>query len=135
MARFAFKKLVRDKILDLCKVESIEAKYKYLDKSEHAKALKLKLIEEAEEVSQTNNTAELTEELADILELVESFKKLHSISNDDIEQARVAKHNKKGGFDTGLYIDYVDVDTNSSFAEYYRSEAARYPEIKVGDEE
>lgn len=79
-----YNKLVRAKIPEIIEKSGKEFSYKIVSDEEYEKALKEKLIEEAIEVSKANRS-NIVEELADVLEIVEAFKVLYSISDFELK--------------------------------------------------
>ncbi|OGB84016.1 hypothetical protein A3F66_06610 [candidate division TM6 bacterium RIFCSPHIGHO2_12_FULL_32_22] len=71
--KFRSDKLWRDKIVDEVEASGSKIHFKVLDDNEFKEQLKHKFIEEAEEVFASRNKQELIEELADILEVINSF--------------------------------------------------------------
>lgn len=50
------------------------------------------------------------EELADLLELIYAVLPLHDSSMEELEKVRLAKREKRGGFDKGYYLIEVEDD-------------------------
>ena len=119
MKRFEFNKLIRNKIAARMIEEGVTIYGKTLNKEEFCKQLRCKLLEEAEEVSQTTEVSELIIELADVLEVIDAFIAVHQISPRDIENARLKKRDVNGYFDHENYIDYIEVpESNSKLLKY-----------------
>jgi len=69
------------------------------DDEEYEILLFEKLVEEAREVRAAHISGEhLVEELADLVEVIETVKRVANISSSDIDQARTAKLETHGGF-------------------------------------
>lgn len=66
--------------------------------------LKAKAVEEALELFWESDTVKTFEELADILEVIESICHLYSRSFDDLKAAMQIKRNKRGGFKNGIVL-------------------------------
>lgn len=129
MPKFKFGKLVRDKIVDNQIASGAKPKYHQLDDDKHKQALILKIIEEAQEITQAK-PEELAGEIADVQQAIDDLKRKYKLTDRDIAKAQKTKLNKAGAFREGLYVDYVEVDKNNKWVEYYRKNADRYPEIK-----
>jgi len=71
------------------------------DDNEYWERLKDKLIEEVQEVIETN----ITEELADLLEVVHAICKYRWISLEEVENIRQEKKNKRGGFEKKIILE------------------------------
>lgn len=128
MATFRCDKLGRDKGLEGFKKEGVKPQYKILSGKQLYDALLLKLVEESDEVRDARNRKELIEELADVLEVIDALCKTQGISMEEIVPIKQAKHQERGGFETGLYIETVHVDDNNPKVEHFRASPDKYPE-------
>lgn len=103
--RYVYNKLVRDKIpLGINKTEGKSCNWKRLSDEEFLKELDKKLIEEAKEFIEAHNA----EELADLIEVVLNIMEARGISKEEVEELRINKKNKKGGFKDKIYL--IDVE-------------------------
>lgn len=115
-----YNKLVRDKMIDIYK-HDVENKIsaegysiRYMEREETLERLKDKLLEESQEVFEAygkEDTTPLKEEIADVIEVIDAILYHNGISLEEVLKIRDAKKEKKGGFETGLFlesIDYVD---------------------------
>jgi len=127
--RFKFEKLIRDKIPDIMRQKNVNSFDYIMDQEEYIKELKLKLKEEAEEVIAANSKVDLIEELADILEVVYSLANAMDITLDQIEEARILKNEKNGGFASKIYSKYIEIDSDHKDVEYYTARPDKYPAI------
>ncbi|MEX0672473.1 MAG: nucleoside triphosphate pyrophosphohydrolase [Candidatus Paceibacterota bacterium] len=93
-----YNKLVRDKIPEILDQKNIPYEKRIADESEFKNELIKKLLEEVNEFSETPTT----EELADIVEVVEFLKKLPEYSN--VESIRLNKKEERGGFDEKIIL-------------------------------
>ena len=100
-------KLVRDNIPDIIKASGKTYKTRILDNQEYIECLKNKLLEECNEVV-TASDDHITEELADLLEVVEALKETLNISTEEIESIRHNKGIKNGVFKNKIYLEYVE---------------------------
>jgi predicted house-cleaning noncanonical NTP pyrophosphatase (MazG superfamily) len=103
MKNIEIKKLVRDKIIDIIINDGREPIFLVLNQEEYLKALNRKLIEETNEFIESNDT----EELADILEVIYAIAKCKKIDLKDLEEIRLNKAQKMGGFENKLYLEYI----------------------------
>lgn len=71
--RFKLDKLVRDKFPEILRANDVQLSYRILEPQEHQQRLKNKILEESKEVVDAGTKAELTEELADLLEVMEAL--------------------------------------------------------------
>ena len=129
MLRFKFAKLVRDKIVDHQIASGAKPSFRYLSDSEHKKELVKKIIEEVKEITHANPD-EVAAEIADVQQALDDLKSKYGLTDKDIEQAQKNKNDKSGAFKKGCYIDYVDINDDDKWVQYYRENADRYPEIK-----
>lgn len=93
-----YNKLVRDKIPEILDEKNIPYEARIADDNEYKKELIKKLLEEATEFVETPTE----EELADVMEVIESFKKLSEYSN--VEDVRLNKKKERGGFEKRIIL-------------------------------
>jgi predicted house-cleaning noncanonical NTP pyrophosphatase (MazG superfamily) len=117
--KITYNKLVRDKMIDIWK-DDIEQKRsatgysaRYMKREETLERLKDKLLEEVNEVFEVygKDTEHLKEELADVIEVIDAILYHNNIKLDEVLKMRDEKKGRKGGFETGLFlesIDYID---------------------------
>jgi predicted house-cleaning noncanonical NTP pyrophosphatase (MazG superfamily) len=129
MPKFKFAKLVRDKIVENQIASGAKPKYHHLDDKRHKQALILKIIEETKEITQAK-PEEVAGEIADVQQALDDLKQKYGLTDMDIAKAQKIKLDKNGAFKEGLYVDYVEVDKDNKWVEYYRKNSDRYPEIK-----
>ena len=96
--KFKQEKLWRDKAVDLLEKMGSKIHWEKLSEEQFAEQLRIKLLEEAEEVCSAKSTEELIEELADLLEVISSFCELHDVTLQDIVELQTKKRNERGGF-------------------------------------
>lgn len=130
MPTFKFEKIVRDKTLDRIQSGGGNAVKEYLTTEDLIQALKDKLIEESNEVDGAMQPIDLTEELADVIEVVHGISKAAQIPFSEIEKSRLAKKEERGGFEEGLYIESATFDEGHRLTQYCRAQPEKYPEIK-----
>jgi len=103
--KYTYNKLVRDKIpQEINGKEGRKANYKILHDDEYKKELDKKLFEEANEFIEEHSI----EELGDLMEVIFAIMKSENITIEQVEESRIAKKNKKGGFKDKIYL--IDVD-------------------------
>lgn len=103
-----YNKLVRDLIPQVIQKSGSKSTTRILDPSEHLTEIKNKLSEEVKEFQETMNRQDALEELADILELIHAALPIHEATFDELENIRLAKKQKRGGFKEGIYLIKVD---------------------------
>lgn len=132
--RFGFNKLTRDFVKKNFDEAGAPIKCEKLTGDALLKALKEKLLEEAQEVLDAKNQSELIEELADVQEVMQVLIKKASISTQEIADVQEKKRNKKGSFENGLFIYYGDIPVGNYWHEYCMKDPHKYPIIKEIDE-
>lgn len=94
-------KLVRDRIPEIMRQQGLSPSVERIDGERLRLALREKLVEEAEELRQA---ADLTEELADVQEVVDALIQAYGLDRDELEKVRAEKREKRGGFSSGWYL-------------------------------
>lgn len=97
-------KLVRDKIPELIEKEGAIPLLKILENDEYIKKLDDKLIEECHEVINAKDKEAVKEEIADTLEVLYTIARRFDLTASELEEARIQKHKKRGGFDNKLFL-------------------------------
>ena len=128
MIKFRCNKLGRDKSLQGFESEGLIAHYKILAGKELCHELKHKLIEEAEEVKDTQELGELTAELADVLEVIDGLCKAYGIDADELARIKEEKKRERGGFEEGFYVEAIEMDESSPKVKHFRASPEKYPE-------
>lgn len=129
--RFKIAKLIRDKLPNIGASLGWRHQIRHLQGQEHVDHLKLKLLEEAAEVQEAMSKEDLTEEMADVFEVLHALAKANHISLEDIEQKRMAKEDLRGGFDHGTYCAHMDIPTGHPDVQKYQAMSDKYPELNV----
>lgn len=106
--RKIYDKLVRDLIPEIITQNGGDPKISILDDNKFRAALTDKLIEEASEVKNAEGKDELIEELADVLEIIETLAAFYGGSIKEVSLVKEMKKSKRGGFDKKLFLEYVD---------------------------
>ncbi len=129
MRAFRFDKLVRDKIPSAMQGEGSIVGTKTLNDADYIAALKVKLLEEAAEIS-LDNSAEAIKELADLQEVLDCMVLALKSSPADLKAIQKTKTLLHGSFKKRLYIQTVTVQDNCPWIDHYTSNPDRYPELK-----
>lgn len=108
MQRKTYNKLVRDSIPDIIKADGGKPCIKVLDDVSYETTLRQKVIEEAHELAESATDDEIMNELADIMEILESIMKHHRLSLEDVNRCKETKKQKRGGFDKKIFLEYSD---------------------------
>ena len=100
-----FNKLVRDKIPAIIEANGENPTFRILeDDEEYLCALLAKDIEEAAELAKDLNLAELADKLA----VLYAIAKVLGYTPDQVEEARVDKEIKRGGFEGRFFLESTD---------------------------
>ena len=97
-------KLVRDKIPEIIEKDGKTCVTHILSDDEYIKALETKLNEEVAEYQADKNL----EEMADVLEVLQSICVARGYSLDELEAMRKKKSDERGGFKDKIYLEYVE---------------------------
>ena len=95
-----FNKLVRDRIPEIIASTGDKYKIRTLSDAEYIEMLDAKLDEELKEYHEDKNI----EELADILEVLYAVAKARGYTIDELEETRLKKREKRGGFDEKIFL-------------------------------
>lgn len=76
------------------------------DKTEHARGLRRKLLEEALELHEARGVDELTEEAGDVIEVVVCYLELHGVTLDEVWASVDRKKRRLGSFTDGTVWEY-----------------------------
>lgn len=93
-----YNKLVRDKIPEILDSKGVSYEKRIADDQEYLKELIKKLSEEVSEFKEAGDP----EELADVLEVIESLLKLPDYK--ETERIKVEKKEERGGFDQRIIL-------------------------------
>lgn len=96
--------LVRDAVPKLLKDEGRELKFRNVASQEYPAVLKRKLAETARRLEETEFGVE-QEEIADLLELLETLINLRNYDKESLRSIKEGKWRKRGGFERGFLLD------------------------------
>ena len=88
------------------KIKTIYIEIGDVEDEEYIKELNKKLLEEAHEFIEEN----AVEELADIMEVIQSIMRAKNISYEELKKVQVLKREQKGGFNDRVYLIDVEQD-------------------------
>ena len=100
----SYGKLVRDNIIAIISANGENPIYHTLSDEEYLAELHKKLFEEANEFVEADDP----EELADLLEVIYAIANHKNISMEEVEQIRIKKREKRGGFEDKIYLETVE---------------------------
>ncbi len=83
---------------------------RYMERKETLDRLKDKLLEEANEVFEAygGDPERLKEEIADVIEVIDAILHHNDISLAEVLEIRDAKRRKKGGFEKGVFLEWIE---------------------------
>lgn len=121
--------LVRDKMLEGMKSDGILVDYKKLNQEDYIKALRKKVVEEAQEVADESDREKLIYELADLREVVQTLAYELDITESEISEAQNKKREKSGGFKEKYFTNFVEIENDNPVIEYYLQRPNKYPKM------
>jgi predicted house-cleaning noncanonical NTP pyrophosphatase (MazG superfamily) len=130
MRKFIQNKLWRDKAPELMEQMGSIIHCKNLNDAEYDQELQKKLIEEIQEVVASKNQNELTEELADIFEVIDALCILHAIKKSEIFAMQEKKRQARGGFFERKFVTIAEHPEGSFGERYCLAQPEKYPEVK-----
>ena len=102
-----YNKLVRDNIPEIIMADNRNPVTRILTVDEYKVELEKKLNEEYQEVLSTTNSEERIEELADMLEIIQSLAIIENRTLDDVINVAKEKSKKRGGFQKRIFLEKV----------------------------
>lgn len=104
-----YNKLVRDEIPKIIGKNGESCKYRILTGEEFKKELLKKVVEEANEVLETNgDEKELTKELGDLFEIADYLIEAYKLDRSEIEKMRQERKVSRGGFDKKIFLESTE---------------------------
>ncbi len=128
MITFICNKLARDKTLETMEKTGITTTHRILNTKEFLVALQQKLIEEAQEIIEAHDRKNIIQEIADVFEVIDAFKKVYKITNEEIIMAKEEIYQERGGFDNKIFLEKISMEDNNSWAKHFRASPERYKE-------
>ena len=98
------KQYLSNKMPEIIESNNEEAIYRYLSDNEFKEYLKLKLSEELNEILSSKNNIETLEEIADLLEVIKFYLKVHNYTLEDALNMCEIKNEKKGTFNNKILL-------------------------------
>ena len=103
MKTITYHKLVRDKIPEIIEKDGKQCVCSVLSDEDYILLLDRKLDEELKEYQESKSM----EELADLLEVIRAVALARGSSIEEVEQIRINKVEKRGGFDKRILLESV----------------------------
>lgn len=108
MPTITYNKLIRDRIPEIIRLDGGTSKVRTLDEGAFKAALRDKVIEEAKELAGAKTREEVLNELADVLQLVESVAQVEGLTMIEVEAEKQQKKVERGGFEQRLFLEHVE---------------------------
>lgn len=103
--RIRYNKLVRDRIPELLEEWGKDPRWRTeTDKKKLLCFMRVKVAEEAQELSDAKGEKEIKEELADVIEIIEAFIKTGNYSKKELRAIRSKKNKARGAFTQGYIL-------------------------------
>lgn len=102
--RRSFLKIVRDAIPESIKKKGERVEVAHIVRADARRALVVKLLEEAWELTSARTASETTEELADLFEVLRSLAATTGSTWDDVVTVAERKRERRGGFDESVVL-------------------------------
>jgi len=102
--RRTYRKLVRDRIPEIIESQGGSCQCRILAEDEYTRALKAKLVEEAQEALVADDREGLLRELADVMEVVDSLLKATGLSISALREEQRRRREERGGFERRLSL-------------------------------
>jgi predicted house-cleaning noncanonical NTP pyrophosphatase (MazG superfamily) len=100
-------KLIRDRIPEIIAAGGKHAQTEVMDENEFRRALMQKLVEEATEARDATPD-ELTTEIADLLEVLDTVFMAFGLSEDEVRAVQAQRREERGGFEKRLRLLSVE---------------------------
>ncbi|MBF0240353.1 MAG: DEAD/DEAH box helicase family protein [SAR324 cluster bacterium] len=126
--KIIYNKLVRDKIPEIIQKEEKQPLFSKLKPEDQLYHLRLKLIEESQELFCAHDASEFIKEAADVLEVLQSLARQYSVSWSEVEASRILRNQSRGGFGQGIFLHTV---LDKDFQPLNSSESPYLPTPKV----
>lgn len=127
MRSFLLNKLVRDNVFANMQELGQKITHRQLSDEEFLHELKRKLLEEADEFDSADPKA--AEELADLLEVIETAGQQLGQSFDELRTLQLDRRAKRGGFDQRIFVERLDLADDDPWADYYANDPTRFKEV------
>ena len=105
-----YDKLVRDNIPTIIEKTGKSFTTRILNDTQYITEINNKMGEELAEYLETTTTGDALEELADLLELIHAAAAYHGSTFEELEEVRVDKAEKRGGFNERIFLLEVEDD-------------------------
>jgi predicted house-cleaning noncanonical NTP pyrophosphatase (MazG superfamily) len=101
-----YNKLIRDRIPEIIQSDGKKFETEILSELEFRKALRQKLIEEAQEAAEADSD-ELSKEIADLYEVIDAIINAYGLDQNAILELQNQRRQERGGFERRLRLLWV----------------------------
>lgn len=129
LKKIKFDKLIRDKIYYIMLERDVNITTRNLNPDDYIQALFQKLYEEIDELKDAQTQTERIEEMADVMEVIQSLIKVLNTTADEVERVRLDKFQARGGFTDQRYVDYITLSSDHPLIQSYQKQPHKYPEL------
>ncbi len=130
MRKFKQSKLWRDKLVAMMEQNhGSKIHWRRLDDAAFDEQIRVKLLEEVQEVIACKDREELIGELADLYEVIDTIADLHKISHEEIVRVQTEKRQERGGFSGRMFVDSAEHPVGSFGEQYCLADPEKYPEV------
>lgn len=105
-----YNKLIRDRISEIIKHNGKTPITRILNEKEYIEEIGKKIGEELTEYLEAEAKEHKVEELADLLELINTLAQHEGVTLEDVEKVRKQKAGKRGGFQERIFLVEVHDD-------------------------
>ncbi|PJF45099.1 MAG: hypothetical protein CUN55_00480 [Phototrophicales bacterium] len=106
MARKYYNKLIRDKVPERILEHEKLFSSEFVNEEEYERLLRLKVVEEAQEVADSGE-GDLISEIADVYEVLDSLLSLHGIDKSEVLQVQQRRREELGSFNNRVKLLWV----------------------------
>lgn len=129
MRKFRENKLWRDKGPERMEARGSIVHLKPLTDEEYEIELRLKLLEEAQEVRDAKSEEELISELADVYEIIDTLMAFHGLHKETVLSAQTSKRDVRGGYVERKFVTIAEHPEGSYNESYCLADPKKHPEV------
>ena len=112
MRRIRYRKLIRDRIPETIAAAGARCRLRRLSRRAFVRALREKLCEEVLELRAARDRSSVLNELIDIQELVDTYRRTLGVSPSRFRAMVERKRRRRGGFRKRLFLEYTEEADN-----------------------
>jgi predicted house-cleaning noncanonical NTP pyrophosphatase (MazG superfamily) len=101
-----YNKLIRDKTPEIIRADNHSASTRVLDKKELLK----KLVEESQEVLESENRDDMIKELSDVQEVMMAIYKTFDIECGDVTKRARKRREERGAFESRIFLESTETN-------------------------